>query len=103
MRSPDGPQKEKAQREAPLRWRVIRDAWERNMDEIASDGRAFDLVVFTGDLGDWGDATDYPRALQFLREVCAGLAVPLDRLFLVPGNHDIARSIHADAWTRLRA
>ena len=58
----------------------------------------FDLVVFTGDLGDWGHPTDYPRALTFLKQTCAALDVPLTRLFVIPGNHDIDRNTQVAAW-----
>jgi DNA repair exonuclease SbcCD nuclease subunit len=49
-------------------------------------------AVGRGDLGDWGHPTDYPAAVQFLREVCVALAVPLQPLFVIPGNHDIDRT-----------
>ena len=62
----------------------------------------FDLVVFTGDLGDRGRPEDYPNAIAFLKQTCAALGVPLDRLFVVPGNHDIDRSIEREAWESLR-
>jgi len=57
-RSEDGPQGERAQREAPLRWRVIREEWDKNLAALREAGRLVDLVVFTGDLGDWGHETD---------------------------------------------
>ncbi|HEV7884875.1 MAG TPA: metallophosphoesterase, partial [Solirubrobacteraceae bacterium] len=62
----------------------------------------FDLVVFTGDLGDWGHPTDYPRAFAFLKETCTALDVPLDRLFVIPGNHDVDRKAQAAAWKWVR-
>ena len=90
-RSTNGPQAERAKREAPFRWRVIGKAWDDNLKELQGDGRAVDLVVFTGDLGDWGHKTDYVQGVAFLRRTCEALGVPLELLFVVPGNHDIAR------------
>ena len=55
--------------------------------------------MFTGDLADWGHPTDYPDGIAFLKETCAALEVPIERLFLVPGNHDIARKVQPAAWT----
>lgn len=102
MRSVDGPQGERARLEAASRWRVLGASWTANLAEIRKDGTPVDLVVFTGDLGDWGHATDYPRSFAFLRQTCAALDVPLDRLFVVPGNHDVDRTLQHATWESLR-
>jgi len=102
MRSVEGPQAERARLEAAFRWRVLGETWTANLAELRNDGVPFDLVVFTGDLGDWGHPTDYPSALAFLRETCAALDVPLDRLFVIPGNHDIDRKAQVAAWRWVR-
>jgi predicted MPP superfamily phosphohydrolase len=102
MRSMDGPQSRRAGLEAAQRWRVLGPKWEENLNELC-DERPFDIVAFTGDLGDRGHISDYPRAIEYLRAWCERLDVPLDRLFLVPGNHDIDRSIAEEAWKGLRA
>lgn len=102
MRAADGPQASRVRLEAASRWRVLGETWMDNLAELRKDGVAFDLVVFTGDLGDWGHPTDYPSAVAFLRDTCAALGVPLDRLFVIPGNHDIDRSIQRAAWESLR-
>src|SRR5678815_2592529 len=102
MRSVDGPQGEQARLEAASRWRVLGANWTANLAEIRKDGTPVDLVVFTGDLGDWGHATDYPRSFAFLRQTCAELDVPLDRLFVVPGNHDVDRTLQHATWESLR-
>jgi 3',5'-cyclic AMP phosphodiesterase CpdA len=102
MRSVDGPQGERVRLEAASRWRVLGDKWVANLAELRSDGVPFDLVVFTGDLGDRGHQTDYPRACELLKQTCAALHVPLDRLFVIPGNHDVDRTIQRAAWESLR-
>jgi len=102
MRSIDGPQAARVRLEAASRWRVLGAKWTTNLADIRRDGTPVDLVVFTGDLGDWGHPTDYPRALTFLKETCAALDVPLDRLFVIPGNHDIDRTVQRAAWESLR-
>ncbi|MCA9539898.1 MAG: metallophosphoesterase, partial [Myxococcales bacterium] len=81
--------------------RVFGDAWKRNLDDIC-DGRAFDLVCFTGDLADWGQAAEFTEAGAFLDALLTHLAVPRARFFGVPGNHDIDRKVHPDAWRALR-
>lgn len=102
MRSVDGPQAERARLEAASRWRILGEKWAGNLAELRRDGVPFDLVVFTGDLGDWGHPTDYPRALAFLRETCTALDVSLDWLFIIPGNHDIDRKAQVAAWKWVR-
>jgi hypothetical protein len=102
MRSAAGPQGKRAEREAPFRWRVIGEEWRRNLDEIRGDGRPFDLIAFTGDLGDWGHPTDYPAAVEFLLELCVALSVPLQHLFVISGNHDVDRARQHSAWKGLR-
>jgi tetratricopeptide (TPR) repeat protein/predicted MPP superfamily phosphohydrolase len=83
------------------RRRVLGEAWERNLDAIAEDG-AVDLVCFTGDAADWGLAAEYEAATEFLDAALARLGLGRDRLFIVPGNHDIARETAKPAWKRLR-
>ncbi|HWO18301.1 MAG TPA: PQQ-binding-like beta-propeller repeat protein [Kofleriaceae bacterium] len=102
MRTGDGPQAKRARLEAASRWRVLGEKWTANLEELREGGVPFDLVVFTGDLGDWGHPTDYPRAFAFLKDTCAALAVPLDRLFVIPGNHDVDRQAQAAAWRWVR-
>jgi tetratricopeptide (TPR) repeat protein len=98
-----GPQKDRARLEADSRWRVLGEKWMDNLAALRKDGVSFDLVAFTGDLGDRGHATDYPRAITFLKETCAALGVPLTRLFVIPGNHDINQNTQREAWESLRS
>lgn len=80
------------------RRRVLGKAWLDNLDAIGQ----IDLVCFTGDLADRGKADEYAAAGEFLDETLGRLGLPRERLFLVPGNHDVDRSIGADAWQTLR-
>ena len=80
---------------------VLGDEWERNLDELQGE-RPVDLVCFTGDVGDWGLAEDYEPATEFVRALLDRLRLPLDRFFVVPGNHDVNRSVHPDSWAALR-
>lgn len=85
-----------------MRWRVLRKEWDRNLEALRADGRPVDLVVFTGDLADWGHETDYPMGIELLQRTCKALEVPRERLFVVPGNHDIARKTEEAAWKAMR-
>ena len=64
--------------EAWRRRRVLGDGFWRNLDDLQSDG-AFDLICFTGDLGDWGQPDEYATVGTFLSELLerSGLAFRL--------------------------
>lgn len=81
--------------------RVLGEAWSRNLREIAADGPV-DLVCFTGDLAQSGQAAQYEEASRFVDEVLSVLKVPKSRFFCVPGNHDVDRTIAPDAWREMR-
>lgn len=94
---------ERGNRENELwrRRRVFGPAWERTLDAFLDDG-AIDLVCFTGDLADWGQAGEYTRATDFISDVLSHVRVPLERFFPVPGNHDIARRVNTASWRAVR-
>ncbi|MBN1206947.1 MAG: metallophosphoesterase, partial [Myxococcaceae bacterium] len=83
------------------RRRVLGEAWKRNLDALLEDG-AIDLVCFTGDIADWGQPAEYKLATEFIEALLQQLALPKERLFLVPGNHDIDRSKGKSDWSKLR-
>ncbi|HYI00784.1 metallophosphoesterase [Hyalangium sp.] len=83
------------------RRRVLGEAWKRNLDDLLEDG-GIDLVCFTGDVADWGKPEEYGPATDFIESLLQRLSLPLERLFLVPGNHDIDRKKGETAWAELR-
>lgn len=83
------------------RRRVLGQEWQRNLQEIASRG-PIDLVCFTGDLAQSGKAAEYAALTTFVDDVLAQTGVPRDRLFVVPGNHDVDRGVAKAAWKKLR-
>lgn len=64
---------------------------------------SFDLVCFTGDIADWGLAEEYEAATDGIKSMLKAVRLDLDRLYVVPGNHDIHRPTQHDAWLRVRA
>lgn len=90
------------QRRVWKRTQVLGDAWRRNLDELAADGRPFDLVAFTGDVADWGLAKEYVEATAFVAGLLTHLQVPRERFFVVPGNHDIRRRVRKIEWSKIR-
>jgi hypothetical protein len=83
------------------RRRVLGDAWMENLGVLIQDG-PIDLVCFTGDAADWGLAEEYAQVTDFLNGLLARLNLGKDRLFVIPGNHDIERPIHKDVWSAVR-
>jgi predicted MPP superfamily phosphohydrolase len=52
-----------------------------------------DLVLFTGDIAFSGKESEYQRAATFFKDLLRLLDLGVDRLFLVPGNHDVDRDL----------
>ena len=61
-----------------------------------------DFVFVTGDVAFSGDPKEYELAEKFLREILTITALPAERLLLVPGNHDIQRTVEEDAFAGAR-
>lgn len=95
---------ERAERERDTwrRRRVLSTAWISNLRQISSRSR-IDLVCFTGDIADWGRANEFESATSFIDRTLGELGLDRSRLFLVPGNHDIDRSVNQEHLLRIRA
>lgn len=52
-----------------------------------------DLILVTGDLAQSGKAEEYALVGEFLQALMKTCRVPAERMFVVPGNHDIDRDI----------
>lgn len=89
------------EKEAWRRRRVLGPAWEDNLAEILQDG-PIDLVCFTGDAADWGKPEEFAAAADFLRALLNRLRLDKERLFVVPGNHDVDQGIAANSWAKVR-
>lgn len=89
------------EREQARRERVLGDAWLANLDELRTEG--IDLLCMTGDLAQSGKRDEYNGVSSFLDRTLKRLGLDRDRLFVVPGNHDIDRSRSVDAWQSLRS
>ena len=84
------------------RRRVLGDNWNRNLDDLIRD-EPLDLICFTGDLTHGGQREEYEQLGEFIEAVLARTHVTRERLFVVPGNHDIERRKEQDAWKALRS
>jgi len=58
---------------------------------IEQDGLRPDFIAVTGDIAFSGQAEEYELARQFFDDLMTTTSLNKDRLFLVPGNHDVNR------------
>ena len=72
---------------------VVLEAFLRDVPQLlAEDGLHPDFLVVTGDIAFSGQAEEYELAWHFLDDLRAPLnELPKERLFIVPGNHDVNR------------
>lgn len=74
----------------PVSNEEILNALKASLDEWMSlEPRAPDVVVVSGDLAQHADETEYQEAERFLRDLLNHLKLEIDRLIVVPGNHDV--------------
>lgn len=68
---------------------VVREAFLKDIDKRLKDDISFDFVVVTGDVANKGKKKDYLIANDFFKVLLGKLELDENRLFVVPGNHDI--------------
>ncbi len=57
-----------------------------------------EIVAVTGDIAHKGKSREYDHALEFFEALLQSLELPKDRLFLVPGNHDVNRETYMPSF-----
>jgi predicted phosphodiesterase len=79
-----------------------RSAWDADivLRELLKDVRARleeglrpDLILVSGDIAYSGQPAEYELARAFFDDLLAAVDLPPERLFLVPGNHDVDRDL----------
>lgn len=71
----------------------------RNRQEISSELSQVDFIVFSGDVAFSGEKEQYEKAYQhFFEPILKATSLTKDKLFIVPGNHDLDRKVvkHTD-------
>ena len=87
-----------------------RNGWDRALvlDRLRADIAAWhdygvpapDAILVTGDVAFSGHAEEYATARRWLLEVAGSVGLGPDRVFVVPGNHDVNRTADDDRDTR---
>ena len=68
---------------------LLRDVAER----IEQEGLQPDFLAVSGDIAFSGQPAEYDLARRFFDDLLRTTELPKERLFLVPGNHDVNRSL----------
>jgi len=89
-------------REAASRARVLGEAWRLNLRAMYSNGERPDLVCLTGDVADWGLASEYAKATELVDELMRVLGIERSQVYVVPGNHDVQRTVSTAEWAQMR-
>ncbi|MBL8880689.1 MAG: metallophosphoesterase, partial [Phycisphaerales bacterium] len=61
-----------------------------------------DLIFATGDIAFSGDEKEYAPAARFFDDLLSAAGLPRDRLFVIPGNHDVSRKAGKNLIATLR-
>lgn len=72
----------------PYRTRLLQDARQR----AATLGQVGAILV-GGDVAFKGDPREYQAAFSWLDELAKACGCPMERVFVIPGNHDIDRGV----------
>ncbi len=90
---------------APYDQEVILRALVESVKRFREEGHIPDLIFATGDIAQNGKAKEYDSATKFFDTLLDAAGLNRDRLFVIPGNHDVdrregeflARSISSEA------
>jgi len=73
--------------------KVVVDALVKDLEQLCIGHRRPDLVIFSGDLVNWGGVDSHADAYDFLLARVAGATGCSDeRTFIAPGNHDLSQA-----------
>ncbi len=75
----------------PYNQEVILNALVSSVRRLRGEGHVPDLIFATGDIAQSGKAKEYEFATKFFDDLLEAAGLNRDRLFIVPGNHDVDR------------
>lgn len=79
--------------EDPYDRNVVLRALVTAIRRFRTQGRCPDLILATGDLAYSGQAQEYAEVSTFFDILLEATGLDKQRLFVVPGNHDVNRSL----------
>jgi len=72
---------------------VILRSLVSSVKHFREEGHVPDLIFATGDIASNGTAKEYDVATKFFDDLCDAAGLNRDRLFIIPGNHDVDRKM----------
>jgi calcineurin-like phosphoesterase family protein len=87
----------------------IRNQLQRDLSTLVERIGPVDAILVGGDIAHKAHKVEYQRAGKWFDDLCQQVNLPVDRLFVVPGNHDVDRQIASnyasirDAHLKLRS
>lgn len=72
----------------PIRTYMLRDI----EDNISKLGGSADAILISGDIAFKGVEEEYSTAATWIVDLCSAANCPQERVFVVPGNHDVDRN-----------
>lgn len=73
---------------------IVINAMCAHIEKQRSQGVEADFILVTGDIAFSGKSKEYALAKNFFNALQTASGVPIERIFCVPGNHDIDRDRH---------
>ena len=74
--------------------RIVLNALLRDVaDMMHGKGLSPNFIAITGDISFSGNPDEYQQAKEFLDDLLESTGLTKERLFVVPGNHDVDRSV----------
>ena len=77
----------------PYNQEVILNALVSSVKRFGTEGHKPDLIFATGDIAQNGKAQEYAYATEFFNALLDAAGLEKERLFIVPGNHDVDRKM----------
>ncbi len=74
----------------------------KDIERRRAEAGSIDFVLATGDLAFAGKKHDYDCAMAFFDKVVQVSGVPRERIFCIPGNHDVDRNRQTTCFTGAR-
>jgi Predicted phosphohydrolases len=72
---------------------VMRESLIEELKDI-NQQHIFDFVLITGDISDKN--TGYNEARTLIKRIIEAINVPLEKVFIIPGNHDLNKSVPSE-------
>ncbi|MDB8803647.1 SAVED domain-containing protein [Romboutsia sp. 1001216sp1] len=73
-----------------IKTKIMRDDLIKEIEELDKEDK-FDFIIITGDISDKNKG--YDLAEEFISELIYRIGIHKNRVFIVPGNHDVNRDI----------